>query len=143
MWGEDDKDSGGYSLIDEGKYVAKITNSSLDTSKEGTEDDPYVLKVEYTISSGKFERRKLWQNFRFSEKSLKWIRWQLGVMAAFKAAEHIFKLVEMGDVHFNVEISHREYNGKTYTDTKLLDIISGPVKNQDLPSFDSSDNFDF
>jgi hypothetical protein len=158
MWGLDDNDGKDYDLIEPGVYVCKLTNSTLDTTTSGEEEDPHVLKVEYTVQSGKFERRKLWQNFRFNEKSLKWIRWQLGVMgvweflkgasdskdAAMKAAENIFKLVEMDNVFFSIEVSHNEYNGKTYTNAKLEERISGPIpKSQALPQFDSSEEIPF
>ena len=148
-----------FTAVDEGKYVVKLTDSTMDSSKSGEEDDPYVIKVEYTITSGKFEKRKLWQNFRFNTKSIKWLQWQLGLIgawseakeckdqkeAAFKTAEFIFKLVEDNNAFFRAEVSHREYNGKTYSDVKIEQQISGPVKteNSHPPGIDPNEEIPF
>ena len=158
MWGEKDETDDSYSLIDEGNYVAKLTDASLDSTKEGSEEDPWTLKVEYTLTSGKFEKRKLWQNFRFNEKSVRWLRWQLSVMnvwedlkgstdqkdAAMKTTDSIYKLVQAGNVHFNIEVTHNEHGGKTYSNLKLKEMISGPIKTESQsPSFDSSEEMPF
>lgn len=164
MWGEDDGNQE-FSKVDEGKYVVELTNSTLDSTTEGSNEDPYKLKLEYTIRSPKFERRKLWQNFRFNERSVKFLRWQLSKLgvweslkgskdqkeAAFKAAESIFKLVEMKDLFFRVKVEHNEYNGNVYENMIIEDMISGPLpqvteskkEGQNAPEFDSSEEIPF
>jgi len=114
-----------YEVTPTGIYAAKLENCTLDETKA----DPKI-SVTYKLHSGKV----VWQNFTFKETTKKWLAWQLGVIGAWGIARDTCTDAEnqssvaracldaigkkIGS-YYEGEITHREYNGKTYTDFKL------------------------
>jgi hypothetical protein len=109
----------------EGLYACKVEDCSLDETKP----DP-VITVRYRLHTG----QAAWQRFVVKDSTRKWLSWQLGVLGVWKTAKencqdpHNFSLVArsileaLGKIigqYFEGEISHREYNEKTYTDLKI------------------------
>ncbi len=114
-----------YAPIEAGIYAAKLDNATLDETKA----DPKI-SVTYKLSNG----RTTWQNFTFKSTTVKWLAWQLGVIGAWQIAkekctdQESFSAVARAcldalgtkiGTYYEAEVTHREYNGKTYTDLKL------------------------
>lgn len=145
-------------IIPEGLYKTKLTNATLDE----TGDVP-VLTLAYIISDGEHEGKALWQRFRFNDKSKKFLCWQLGILhvwkqlsdspsdqeAARRAADLMFAKVDKLSV--TLEISHREWEGKTYENVIIDEIISDesdipnkvPLPINTEPTFDSKEDIPF
>ncbi len=127
-----------FDTVPEGLYPAMLTNTTLDETGEVS-----VLTCCYAVADGKQEGRALWQRFRFNDKSMKFLRWQLGMLhvwkelkgapndqeAARKAAELMFAKVDQLKV--DLKVSHREYNGKTYEDVIIDQVLNDPI---DIPN---------
>ncbi len=126
-YGEDDA---AFDNVPEGIYPAMLTNATLDET-----GDVAILTCCYAVANGAQEGRALWQRFRFNDKSMKFLRWQLGILhvwrelstsdsdevAARKAADLMFAKVDKLKV--SLKVSHREYNGKTYEDVIIDDVL--------------------
>jgi hypothetical protein len=131
-----------YAPIEAGVYCAKLDNCTLDETKA----DPKI-SVTYKLNNG----RTTWQNFTFKDTTVKWLSWQLGVTGAWARSKEICKdpdsfkevaracLTALGEkigTYYEVEITHREYNGKTYTDLKL----ERAMTNQEAKAFTEAAN---
>lgn len=114
-----------FEIIPEGFYAAKLEDVTLDETKAEPK-----LKLKYKLSNGRYS----WQTFTFKDSTKKWISWQIGVIGAWSNAKVMctdptnMSLVARACLdavgkfighYYEAEISHREYNGKTYTDLKL------------------------
>lgn len=113
-----------------GTYAVKLENVTLDETKA----DP-KLSVRYKLSNG----QTMWQNFTFKSTTKKWISWQVGVIGVWsKATEGLqdpeaYQAIARATLdaigtkigaYYKAEVTHREYNGKTYADLKLEEEIS-------------------
>jgi len=126
-------DTDDYEVVPEGNYAAKLEDCSLDETKA----DPKI-SVTYKLNNG----RTMWQNFTFKDTTVKWLAWQLGVIGAWQLAKKsctddenyaavaracLDALGPSIGKYFEAEVAHREYNGKTYADLKLVNEIPAAI----------------
>jgi len=137
MFGES-KEKSEYTALPSGDYNAQFNNCDLDET--GTHP---MINAEFMVTSGEFKGRKLWKRFYFSDGTAsKFIPWQMSVfgikdaISAANATSHSetarAALREMASVfgrEYAVEVSQREYNGKTYNDLTLKGDAQPVVKN--------------
>jgi hypothetical protein len=147
--------------VTEGIYAARLEDCSLDETKEFPR-----LSVRYKLHSG----QTMWQNFTFKDTTKKWISWQIGTIGAWNKAKESCKnqddlkevaracLTAIGEFvgsYYDSEVTHREYNGKTYADLKLNQAITQAqakgylapkttlTKAPEAPKFDASEELPF
>jgi hypothetical protein len=119
-----------------GTYAVKLEDVSLDETKA----DPKI-SVRYKLSTGK----TMWQNFTFKDTTKKWISWQIGVIGAWETAKttctdaNNYSLVARACLdaigkkvgsYYKAEVTHREYNNKTYADLKLEEEVTSAQATQ-------------
>ncbi|MDO9016640.1 MAG: hypothetical protein Q8S73_41200 [Deltaproteobacteria bacterium] len=108
-------------ILPQGHYRARIAQRGWDKTQNG--DPQYV--VEFVITHGREVNARVLLRTNFSEKAAKfsierlrrlgWRGWDLATLdAATLAEEH------------TIEISHREYEGKTYLDVDVVAWIPKP-----------------
>jgi len=160
-WFNQEPEKKDFELIPNGKYVAILENAQLDATSE-----PHKLKVTYVLKDEKFGNRKLWQNFTYSDKSAKFLVWQMGVLGVqsqaksatsekeyYKAiTDGVFELAK-SNAAVVLEVTSKEYNGKTYNNVIISDLHDGdlPVRNHALdvegsgnpPLFDNDEEITF
>lgn len=150
LWTEEEETEGSYSTLPEGEYVCVLDNCEVDTTK-----DPHVVSLRWNVTGGEHKGSKLFQNFRFNEKSKKFLMWQLGTLdlgsyvrdadswdqGAIDCADILFKAV--GKIGCMGTVKHREYQGKTYTDfivdekytaSQLSKVNEGVVNHAPVPT---------
>ena len=157
-WWNDESESKTYELLPDGEYVAIIEDAQLDATKK-----PNKLAVTYLVKDERYGGRKLWQNFTLSEKSAKFLAWQMGVLGVQTDAktasteEEYYKLVIDGvftlaksNTAVILEVTRREYQGKEYQNTIIKDLHYGdlPIKNEALglgapPEMDKDEELGF
>ena len=92
----------------------------------------------------------LWQHFRFSQKSGKYIAWQMSAMGVWSdkgdvktdselARLMLTRLAKLEGKFATIKVSHREYNGKTYTDG----IVDFMEQGEPAPKVSSSEEIPF
>lgn len=61
----------GFELLPNGKYHCQITSvEEVETGENSKEPGTPMLKMEYTVISGKYENRKIWDNLVLADSSL-------------------------------------------------------------------------
>lgn len=115
-----------------GTYKAKVHNVTCDLRKP---DKPRIT-VSYKLESGQL----LFQNMMVSDNSTKYLAWQLGQLGIWQAAwDKIGKdkdvdnntvtkaLVDASQKYLGqlceVEVKHREWEGKTFADVHLNEVV--------------------
>jgi len=139
LWSQEDlEDNNNFKPIPEGRYNATVENCTLEDVKH---DNGLVTKTKirmcYALPNSK---RKLFQNFTFNDHSgtVKFLNWQLSTLgvdmgevnlctsfedAAHMAANTLFKYVGSG-VEVEVDVKHREYNGKIYENAVVHSVLA-------------------
>jgi len=131
-----------------GTYEASLFDAKLDETGEYPKISmAYKLKNE----SGDL----VWQNFNFNEKGQKWIKRQFSALGLSEDVKSNVKgdtpeaaargyldatnalLVKNAPV-IKIEVSHREWEGKTYANTKVLGTVE-----KDVAGFDEEDKIPF
>jgi len=156
LWDEDEE----YELLPEGVYSAVLNESKLDI----TGPDNVVTMVYKIVSSPGNENKKIWIRLKFNESAKKFVKWQTGVLgigtelkecstwnaAAEKCHEMLYS--QMNKLKVELEVSHREHNGKTYENAILKEVLGTynasdvhpGVENMALaPSFDAEEEIPF
>ena len=150
-WWQEDMDAG-YALIPEGKYIVTLDNVTCDETKT-----PNSISLHWKIIKGDQEGRLLFQNFNISEKSAKWLSWQLGTIGVWQAAKEvkeeagltraIFAACEnlMNKIKVEMEVEHNFYEktGKTYANSKINDVLSLAEKEESAPKIDDDEEMPF
>jgi hypothetical protein len=135
--------------LEPGFYTAKVTNVTLDTTK----DAPRIT-VEFLIPS---EKRKTWLHLRMKENSKKFFNWQVSELGAYDRAKELATkgkvlhecffdaLVEKMGETYEIEIANNEWQGKTYQNVKVSGMSSGakPKTNFNEPKFDKDEKLPF
>jgi len=143
-----------FELIPEGVYGCNLVDSDADLTK----DKPWV-NTEWVVCTGDFEGRKLWKRFYFTDNTLKFNQWQLGILGIWsqlkesggdhiKAAEiaqgNIYDMVGQGNVYADMKVSHSTYQGKTREDC-IIDAMTtkemAMTEVTEAPSLDTDDDF--
>lgn len=75
FWDEQDTAETNYAPLVSGKYMATISNASLDM----TGDSPRT-SIEFTIMSAGFEKRKVWKNGNMDAKGIPFLKQDLKVL---------------------------------------------------------------
>lgn len=142
-----DSDESKFDLIPTGNYVATIFNVTIDETK-----DPVKMSVQYKLENN----RRCFQNFKFNDAGKKFLTWQAGILgwnslakeknpeaktpqefarAYLEASKSLLgKKVEL-------EMSHREWEGKTYESVKLIDLLDESL--QGPPSINKEEELPF
>lgn len=67
----DEPKEGGFELLPNGKYHCQVTSvEETETGENAKEPGTPMLKMEYTVMSGKYEGRKIWDNLVLGDSSL-------------------------------------------------------------------------
>lgn len=132
-----------YTAIEEGTCTAKIVDISMDNDKGYPR-----ISIQYALDNN----RRIFQNFNFNEKGSKFIVWQFGILGINDKVKEATKNSEDYEViaksyldisgtllnkYVQISVSHREYNGKTYENVKLLNLI-GDDKPVSMPAATST-----
>jgi hypothetical protein len=144
-------------LPDKGFYKATLEDVSIDETK----DVPRV-SVRYELSTGD----KVWQNFIFKDTTRRFVSWQMSQLGAWADAKSICKNPDnLSDVArscmeaiskkigyiYELDLSHREYNGRVSADVKVLSLISEAqaeetprvINKTKEPTFDENEELPF
>ena len=110
-----------------GTYHAEISGVKFD---EGTNEKAPVVTWEATITdlTSGFANRKIWQRNQVTEKGLYFLRQNmdiLGLGMVTTITEMIASLEKALGSRVSIKVKQREYNGKTYNDFEMLELISG------------------
>lgn len=142
-----DSDESKFDLIPTGIYIATIFNVTIDETK-----DPVKMSVQYKLENN----RRCFQNFKFNDAGKKFLTWQAGVlgwntMAKEKnpdaktaqefARAYLDSSKDLLGKKVELEMSHREWEGKTYESVKLLGFADETQANP--PLMDSSEELPF
>jgi hypothetical protein len=141
MWFQNDEDK--MDLMPEGTHRMKFDDVKLDETK-----DPITLTIRWKSESG----HAVWQNFRMGEKYGKYLSWQLGVLGVWDvrktatdeadlARKLLMELAKLEGSHATLQISHREYQGRTFVDgiVKSVEVKLDP----NAPKVDDSESIPF
>lgn len=123
----DEPEFDGYQELPEGEYNLVIDNVTLDDT------DPEKSKIQMVYMHPP-TKNKYFQNFVFNAQgtTMKFLQWQLGVLGVWKelkgCEDHQTAAVKAADLLFGfvgsevlVELTKRDYNGKTYNNITLLE----------------------
>lgn len=144
--------------IPEGLYTAKLTNATLDETK----DEPR-FSIEFTLPSN----RRAWMNLRMNEKQRKFMNWQMSELGVFDLAKekatagmpvaHAF-LDALGTKigkSYDIEITYRDWQGKKFMSVRvdgpaILGRVLNPEQRMtpkavatEAPSFDAGEEMPF
>lgn len=105
-----------------GEYEAVITNASLKAPKEGK---PAQVSFEHEITSGKFKGRKVFQNSQLTEKGAPYIKKDLATLGHHdvKGGDLPDTLQQCIGKEVVIYCKNKEYNGKTYTNVYLNEVL--------------------
>lgn len=140
MWWKD-KLKGGLTPV--GTHRAILVDAKLDETGDHAK---ISCTFEIDEPAADYNKDSVFINFTFKETTAKFLSWQLGVIgvwqqlsecgseedAARKSAELIFGMIDKLTVELKVE--HREYNGKTYVNAIIGEVLSGGLDGNDHAS---------
>lgn len=66
----DVEEGGAFTLLPNGKYHAMVTGFEVTETEGGKAPGTPMVKAEYTIASGKYENRRVWDNLVLNKDSL-------------------------------------------------------------------------
>lgn len=66
----EDPRNDGFELLPNGKYHCQITGAEMTETSGGKAPGTPMVKMEYTIITGKFENRRVWDNLVLNNESL-------------------------------------------------------------------------
>ena len=122
-WFDEDTKRAEFKELDAGKYKSTLTNVSLDET-----GDVEKLSIEFTLNN----KRKVWMNLKFSEAQKKFANWQFRELGVYEDAKRIGQTksaprafleaitLALGN-EYMLDLSYRDYNGKTYSSIKVLE----------------------
>jgi len=134
-----------FSEIDNGEYVAVISNTSLDKTK-----DPWRVSFEYTIKGGDFDSRKVFANYQVNEKGGPFLKKDLKTLGQDDITSNtllaaITRVCDK-DQELDVYVKQRIYNDKTYYNIYLNGLHTKSAQTElmgDEPTFDNNDEIPF
>lgn len=112
--------------IPDGKYHAQITKATFVEKKDGK---PAKVQWEYTITdSGKFEKRKVWENNQISQKGMFFLRRNLDILGLSEGVKSTSDIVGKLEYALNkrvvLTITQRTFNDKIYNNGQIDELIT-------------------
>lgn len=121
------EEAGGFALIEPGTYEAELADCKLDMTKS-----PERLTVEYHITDGEYQGRKLWSNYNLEGRGIGFLKKDLGILGLdysnIGSPEDIATLFwDAMPIPVVVYVAQKEWQGKMYNNTYLNGISDPPA----------------
>lgn len=97
-------------------YPAKITSAELRQSKSS---DSQMIAVEFTVSEGEFENRKLFRNFSLSEKALGFLK-ELCEKGNIEFSDEGLDTEDMLGAELSLQVGQREFEGRLVNEVERI-----------------------
>lgn len=121
-----EEESGGFGLIDQGEYEAEISDVQLDMTKE-----PNRVTIEYTLTD-EYAGRKVWGNYNLEGRGIGFLKKDLKTLgldySEIDSPESILDLLATAmNYPVIVFINQKEWQGKTYNNVYLNALNDAPA----------------
>lgn len=146
LWNEAE-DVAEFKTVAQGDYEAVITSAGVESPQDGNGSDK--VNIEYTISSGDFKGSKVWSNSKVNAQGMPYIKKDattLGInIGGIKSQYDLSEALSTAKgKSVKIYVKQTQYNGKTYANPYLNELISNELISSDGPSpVDSNDEIPF
>lgn len=128
------EEAGGFALIDVGTYEAELADCKLDMTKS-----PERLTIEYHITDGEYQGRKLWGNYNLEGRGIGFLKKDLGILgldsSEVGSPEDIATLIwDAMPVPVVIYVAQKEWQGKMYNNVYLNGISDPPAATAPAPT---------